>query len=147
MERRAPYYRAVAGLALLGVALTAYLTGEYLGGGVPACGPVLSGCAKVTTSEYATFLGIPVALLGMLMYGVLVLGATAALVWEETWLLRRGLLALAAVGVAFSVYLTVVQIVAIEALCIYCLASAGLITAIFAVLLARALRGARRVAT
>lgn len=138
MKRGAGYYWGVAGLGLVAVGLTAYLSVEYLEGSAPSCG-IASGCAQVTTSEYATLLGIPVAVLGMAMYSVLVMGAVAVLAQGETRLLRRGLLALAGFGVAFTVYLVVVQIVAIGALCIYCLGSAGLITAIFVVLLAKAL--------
>ena len=70
------------------------------------------------SSEYAEILGLPVPVLGLIGYlGILattfVAGETARLVGA----------ALALGGLAFSIYLLVVQIVAIGALCQWCLAS------------------------
>ena len=121
----------VAGLSLLGLGLTTYLAVVYMQGHAPACGPA-SGCAQVTTSRYARFLGIPVTLLGMAMYAALLLGALAMLSLEPPPRpLPLGLLLLSGAGVGFSTYLTVVEVAVLRALCDYCLASFGLVTLIF----------------
>ena len=51
-------------LALGGLAIASYLLAVRLLGESPACGPV-RGCDTVAASEYATVLGLPVALFGV----------------------------------------------------------------------------------
>ena len=107
---------AVGVLALAGAAIAAYLTYAKYADATIACST--GGCETVQSSEYAEILGLPVPVLGLIGYlGILattfVAGETARLVGE----------ALALGGLAFSIYLLVVQIVAIGALCQWCLAS------------------------
>ena len=107
---------AVAVLALAGAAIAAYLTYAKYADATIACST--GGCETVQRSEYAEILGLPVPVLGLIGYlGILattfVAGETARLVGA----------ALALGGLAFSIYLLVVQIVAIGALCHWCLAS------------------------
>ena len=107
---------AVAVLALAGAAIAAYLTYAKYADATIACST--GGCETVQSSEYAEILGLPVPVLGLIGYlGILattfVAGETARLVGA----------ALALGGLAFSIYLLVVQIVAIGALCQWCLAS------------------------
>jgi uncharacterized membrane protein len=60
--------RALLGSAMI---ITAYLAIVTLtnGGGAPGCGPD-SGCDQVLTSPWAYWLGIPVSLPGLALYGV-----------------------------------------------------------------------------
>lgn len=123
-------------LAATGLAVAAYLTSVRLLGEAPACGPV-RGCDTVAASEYATVLGIPVALLGLGFSIVLVMLAVA---W---WRLgdRRALYAtyaLGLIGVAMVAYLTYLELFVIEAICIWCVTYAvtvvaGWIVAVLAV--------------
>jgi uncharacterized membrane protein len=108
--------QAVATLALLGAAISGYLTITWAADVAPVC--TTGGCAKVQNSEYAELVGIPVAALGLGAY--LVILATA---------LRAGPgpaavgAALSLAGVAFSAYLFVIQAFVIEAFCLWCLLS------------------------
>ena len=129
---RAPIlcWSAAAVLSLGGLALATYLSVAHLSGAGVACG-VSGGCGAVTTSEYSRFLGIPVALLGVGGYAILLLGSLAALgLPQPPVLLRRGLAGVAAIGFAFSAYLTATQVFIIGSYCVYCLTSASLMTAI-----------------
>ena len=111
-----------------GIALTAYLTwASFSGGGVQGCAAG-GGCDAVLTSPWATLLGLPTALWGMLAY--LTLAAIAFVRradqhWSYAW-------TAAFVGVCYSVYLTVVSLTILGAACPYCLTSLALMSAILA---------------
>jgi uncharacterized membrane protein len=70
----------------------------------------------VQQSEYAELAGIPVALLGLLAF-VAVLALTA---WD-TPLARTITAAIALVAAAFAVYLVVLQLFVIDAVCTWCM--------------------------
>lgn len=121
-------------LALLGMVLTAYLTYAASFETHPAfCGED-SGCDLVQSSRWATFLGMPMALWGLMTYAVL---AGLALQARTRPTRRTPLLFVAVCGFSISAYLTVISVVEIEATCPYCLASFGLITAIMGLSLVR----------
>ena len=110
-------------LAAAGLAVAAYLTAVRLLGEAPACGPV-RGCDTVAASEYATILGVPVALLGLGFSFVLT--ALAAAWWRRGD--RRALHAaygLGLLGVAMVGYLTYLELFVIEAICIWCVTYAA----------------------
>lgn len=134
---------AVALAAVPGLFVSLYLLLYKLGiYGTLACGQGGS-CSVVQASSYARFLGVPVAGWGAGWY-VAVLGAA---LWGAH-AAGRGqddasgggsagaprpasvLLALAAGGFLFSAYLTWVELFVIEAICRWCLVSAGLSTVI-----------------
>ena len=107
---------AIAVLALVGAGIAAYLVYVHARGIAPVCGT--GGCEKVQTSSYSELAGIPVATLGLLAYltifaSALVRGPAAAAVG----------LAVSLAGAAFALYLLVVQIAVIEAICIWCVGS------------------------
>ena len=132
-------WSAAAALSLAGLALATYLSIAYLSGEPASCGT--GGCGAVTTSEYARFLGVPVALLGVAGYAALLMGSLALLgAPQPAPALRWGLAAVAALGFAFSAYLTATQALLIGSYCVFCLASASLMTALMALTLAAALR-------
>jgi len=122
------------GLAAAGIALTAYLTAIAWFGKLPAFCGADSECDLVQQSRWARLLGLPIAFWGL---------ATYALLARFLWRLRthagawRGALMLAAIGAAVSWYLTAVSVLVLEATCAYCLASFGLMNALFVLVLLR----------
>jgi uncharacterized membrane protein len=117
----------MAALALAAVGIALYLGLTKLSGGDPACG-VLRGCDTVNQSEWASFMGIPTGLFGAAASAVTFAGALA---W---WLLadRRALLVAYVVGLLslpFLAFLTYLEIVVIEAICVWCVSYAVLVLA------------------
>ena len=109
---------ATAVVALIGLGIATYLSIVHYAGADPVCA-IAHGCATVQKSSYAEFAGIPVALLGLLGY-VAILGSLIK--DNET---TRSLTALLAIcGLAFSAWLTYVEIWELEAICIWCVGSA-----------------------
>ena len=140
MSIRKICWAASAALSLAGLVLATYLSVAYLSGAGVACG-VDGGCGAVTTSEYSRFLGVPVALLGVGGYAILLLGSLAALgLAQPPAIMRWGIAGIAAIGFAFSAYLTATQAFLIGSYCVYCLTSASLMTAIMLLTLAAAVR-------
>ncbi|MEA2366861.1 MAG: hypothetical protein QOI32_2373 [Thermoleophilaceae bacterium] len=120
--------RAIAGLALLGLAISAYLTYVHYAEVQPFCTGI-SDCERVQTSDYAELAGIPVAVLG-------IVGYTAILASLWTRVEVTVLLGYTAVG--FSAYLTWAELFKIDAICQWCVASAltSVAIAVLATLLA-----------
>ena len=116
-------------LSLVGMALTAYLSwAASSGSGLQGCG-IDSGCDAVLSSRWATLLGAPTAVWGLLAYGTLAglaFGRRAGWRWIATWTVSF-------VGVLYSVYLTTVSVTLLGATCPYCLTSLAIMTALFAV--------------
>ncbi|OGA31789.1 MAG: hypothetical protein A3G80_07080 [Betaproteobacteria bacterium RIFCSPLOWO2_12_FULL_62_13b] len=84
----------------------------------------------VNNSVYARIYGVPVAFIGLAGYLVL-LGLALAVLQTEGVVQRRLLtigFLLALGGVGFSAYLTYIEVYVIEAICIWCVTSALLIT-------------------
>ena len=115
-------------MSSLGIVLTGYLAWTALSGGrVQGCA-VGGGCDVVLTSRWATLLGLPTSLWGLVGYTGL---AGIAFVrradthWSYAW-------TAAAFGVCYSVYLTVVSLTILQSACPYCLTSLALMTGILA---------------
>jgi uncharacterized membrane protein len=108
----------VAALALAGLGIAGYLTWARYAHESVACPIGGGGCETVQESSYSEVAGIPVALLGLLLY-LVVLGLVA---WD-TPAARQAVAALALAGTAFAVYLLVVQLAVIDAVCSWCLAN------------------------
>jgi uncharacterized membrane protein len=127
--------RVAAGLvALAGMAVAGYLTWVHYDEAALVC-VAGGGCETVQQSSYAELAGIPVALLGLLGYA-----AIFALVLWDAPSARLGAASLAFVGLAFSVYLIVLQLFVIDAVCVWCLANDVLIAPSLAALTALRLR-------
>jgi uncharacterized membrane protein len=105
---------AIASLALLGLAISAYLTWVHYAGIEPVCTGI-SDCERVQSSEYAELVGIPVALLGVAGYAAL-LGS----LWVRVELTAL----LSYFALAFSAYLTWAELFRIDAICQWCVVSA-----------------------
>ena len=131
---RDPLRAGATAAGALGLAIAAYLTAVHYAGGTPACG-IAHGCATVQASEWATFGGVPVALIGVLGY----LGIVT-LAWIPGEGARLGGAVMAIGGLGFSGYLTYRELFDIHAVCQWCVASAVLMTVLAALCVARALR-------
>lgn len=129
--KRPPDWPVVA-LAGVGMAVTAYLTGVHWWDGSPAFCEVGSSCDVIQQSRWSTVLGLPLALWGFLTYALIGLIAYRPLVPAKrwTWLWR-----ISVVGLAISLYLTLAGIIALQAVCIWCLISLAVIAGIFTLLL------------
>lgn len=136
---------AVAILALIGLFISAYLLLYKLGVyGELACGT--GSCETVQASAYATFLGLPVAGWGVGWYAAVFVVAflsTQASFSAASWPPRL-LLVLATAGLAFSGYLTYVELFVINAVCRWCVVSALITVAIFVLGMSGGVRKAGR---
>src|SRR2546428_12948425 len=111
--------QAIAFLALAGLFVALYLWLHALGFGGPIKCGASGGCETVQTSQWAVFLGLPVAFYGVLGYLTLLVVALVAL--RPTALAQRGwyllLLLLSTVGVGFTTYLADVELFLISPIC------------------------------
>jgi uncharacterized membrane protein len=128
--RRLPQLLVALGLA--GLAISAYLVITHYGKEPIQCGGV-GDCNYVNSSEYASVAGIPVSLLGVAMYVGLI---SAAFWWGRRPADEKRMIvywALALSGAGYAAYLTYVELAVLHAICIYCVASAAVLTISLAV--------------
>jgi uncharacterized membrane protein len=109
---------ACAAVATIGLGIAAYLTIVHYTGSSPVCA-ISHGCETVQKSRYAEVAEVPVALLGLLGYVAILLSLLRD---DELWRTVTAVLALA--GFAFSAWLTYAEIALLNAICIWCVASA-----------------------
>jgi len=122
----------IALLSLAGLFVAIYMYLYKIGKiGTLVCGT--GGCETVQLSPQARFLGIEVALIGILGYGALLGLALLALQprfagagWPS-----RLLAVLSGGAVLFTAYLTYLELFVIHAICRWCVGSAAIITGIF----------------
>ena len=121
---------AAALLSLAGLFVSLYLYLYKLGYiGTLACGT--GECEKVQFSSYSRFLGIEVPLLGLVGYATL-LGLSVLALQQPGRARWPGLLRLlSGGGLAFTVYLTYLELFVIHAICRWCVGSAGIILLLF----------------
>ena len=116
-------------LAAAGLGVSTYLTYTHWADQAIVCGG-LGNCELVQNSEYATLGPVPIALLGALMYAGLG-GLAFITLWrrpsEPDWPILA-FWAGALAGTVYSAYLTYLELFVLEAICVYCVASAGLVT-------------------
>ncbi|MFN2221727.1 MAG: vitamin K epoxide reductase family protein [Chloroflexota bacterium] len=129
-------------IAILGIGVAAYLAYVEVAQVTAVCGPV-GHCNLVQSSAYARILGVPIAILGVISY-VAVIG-----LWYVELLAKQdaqktaariGLIGLTVFGTLFSIYLTLLELFFIRAVCAWCLSSAVLTT----ILMVMAVRPATR---
>ena len=135
----------IGGIAVLGALNTAYLTITKLTNGATAC--PTGGCEQVLSSAYATVLGLPLAVFGLVAYVSMAILALAPLAIQGdqqkelrsnlenwTWLL---LFAGSTAMLIFSGYLMNIMITKFvipygaQGICYYCVASAIFALALF----------------
>ena len=117
------------GLALLGMALSGYLTFSAWQGSRVAFCTQGAGCDVVLNSRWSTLFGMPTSFWGFLTYALL-----AAVAWNKNvvdqW---RWAWVIALFGLLYSLYLTSVAFFELQAACPYCLTSLALMATIFIV--------------
>lgn len=127
--------RAGATLAAVGIGISTYIAIADAGGGAPACFAGSQGCQTVADSSYSHLAGIPVSAIGIAGYVAILV----AMLWPGD----PGRFAAASfslIGFCFSLYLTYLELAVIDAICQWCVASAVVVTAIFALSLVRLVR-------
>ncbi len=124
----------VTGLAVAGMALTAYLAITYWLGDTPLYCTEGSSCEIVQQSRWGTFLMLPTAFWGFLTYAALGhIGyrfRDRAAHWKWSFLISI-------IGLGYSIYLVSVSFFVIKEVCAYCLVSFALMTSIFGVITSR----------
>jgi uncharacterized membrane protein len=120
-------------VAAIGLGIAGYLTAVHYDGGAPVCA-ISHGCATVQQSEYAELAGVPVALLGVLGYAAILLTLLS-----DGEAARTATAFLALAGVGFSGWLTYVEVVKLDAICIWCVGSAVCMVLLAVLSAARAL--------
>lgn len=126
---------AAFAVALAGLGIAGYLTAVHYSGGSPVCA-IAHGCATVQQSAYADLAGVPVALLGVAGYA-----AILACLARDGEGARVAAAFLSLAGLGFSAWLTYVEVALLEAICIWCVASAVCMAALAALSIARMLGG------
>ncbi len=131
-DRALRFAAAVASIA--GLAVAGYLTWAHYADASVVCG-LGGGCETVQSSTYAKVAAVPVAVLGLAAYTTI----CALLAWDAP-VARLAAAAIALVGLLFGMYLLVVQLFVIDAVCTWCLANDVVIAPALAVLTALRLR-------
>ena len=114
-------------LATFGIGVATYIALADSGGGSPVCLAGGHGCQTVAESSYSHLAGIDIAVFGIAGYALLL--ACALLRGDGA---RMGGFALSLVGFGYSLYLTYLELFTIDAVCQWCIASAVLMTLLFA---------------
>ena len=126
--------RILAGIVgLSGLGIATYITVNEVRGELVACGTG-GGCETVLTSRYAEVMGVPLYWFGVVGY-ISILGAN--LVSGDRGRLLAFVLSFFGFGV--SAYLTFLQYVVIENICVWCRGSAIAMSILFLLCLARLL--------
>ena len=125
---------AAAAIATVGLAIATYLTIVHYAGGEPVCA-VAHGCATVQKSDYAQLAGVPVALLGVVGYAAILTSLI-----RDTETTRTAAAFLSISGLAFSGWLTYVEVFELDAICIWCVGSAICMALLAVITTARMLR-------
>jgi uncharacterized membrane protein len=134
-------------LTVCGLAAAAYLSYEHFTASTTLACPDTGrvSCAKVTSSSYATFLGVPVALLGLVFFLVLL-----PLVLPSAWraagvAVHRARLAWVVIGMVSVLYLVWAELFQVRAICLWCTGVHVITTLVFAlVVFAEAFRPSTR---
>jgi len=135
-------FALIAALSLAGVIVSAIsLQRHYAKSATQFCDfSQRFSCDIVNRSEYSSIIGIPVAGIGVVGYGVLLVLATFLHTRAET---PNRLLGAAIAGLAFALYLTYVEAYVLETWCILCLLSLAFISLISLLAIVVKLKGAR----
>ncbi|HEY1952342.1 MAG TPA: vitamin K epoxide reductase family protein [Gemmatimonadaceae bacterium] len=124
----------VAALALAGIFISLYLT-LYKIGVIGELSCSIGSCETVNSSKWSRFFGFPVAAWGLLFYidvfALSLIGTQPR--FEDELIVSTVLVIEAAIGVLFSAWLTYLELGVIHAICIWCVTSALVVTAILIV--------------
>ncbi len=116
-------------LSLIGLLSSAYLTADYYTiGGLKF--PVLSISEEVTTSKFATILGIPTAMWGVFYFLIILM---IILLYQDTKnkTILSFLMPIFTIGLVVSGWLLFAQIVIIKTICLHCLIPSAIAVILF----------------
>lgn len=116
-------------LALIGFVDAAYLTIRHYLGAAPPC-LLFNGCETVTTSAYASWGPVPVALVGAIFYLALFVLTLLYLDLKRPRILQSVFI-LSVLGFSATIYFLAVQAFILKTFCSYCLVSAAVSILIF----------------
>lgn len=136
---------AVPVLGLAGLGVSSYLTYVHYALIEPVC--VFSAkCDEVLASPYAQMWGVPLALLGMIMYAVVI--ALNLLLWrrDSAWEhpIALGIYGVTLTGMVFTGYLYYLEIFVLHAFCSWCIISSIILAIIFVISIINFVRTKRR---
>lgn len=117
-------------IAILGLLVSSYLLVAYVTGGPILCRGGY-GCETVRASAYASFMGIPTPAYGVVYYSLLITGVLL-LSSIHAAAVRQCLKFLTLSGLLVSAYLTYIEAFVINTWCWWCVVSALLSLAAFA---------------
>jgi uncharacterized membrane protein len=125
-------------LSIAAAAVASYLTVTHYGDpaalACPDTGVV--NCTLVTTSSWSVFVGVPVALLG-LIWSLVMVGLTLPRTWRNASVVfDRARLAASGLGAVAVLYLVYVELFRIGAICLWCTAVHVLAVCLFGAVLA-----------
>lgn len=119
---------AIMLLSFLGIGLCMYLWYVHIQSLKAFC--PTGGCDVVLSSQWAVFLGEPVAAWGMLFYvGVFGLSIMRLLSKDKRWSIA--MLVFLVIGLVFTFYLRVIEIAFIHSICLLCWGSVVILLVIF----------------
>ena len=105
--------------SLLGLGVSSFLFYEYSIAGSIIC-PTGGGCDIVRASPYSLFLGISIPILGIVFYLAMAVLAVVRSQASSRKMLFYLQLLIAVAGVGFGIYLTLLEIFVIRAICFWC---------------------------
>ena len=119
-------------LAVIGLGVAGYLAYVETQMVSAICGPI-GDCNAVQSSTYARLFGLlPIGILGLIGYALILVAWIVQRLRNDRWgnYAPIAILGMSLLGTVFSVYLTYLEIFVIEAVCIWCLSSAVIMTLI-----------------
>ena len=122
---------AIGIFSFIGFIDASYLAVKHYTGTIPPC-TIVKGCEAVTTSQYATIGGVSVAFFGAIYY-LIILITSIALIDTDNNFLKKFLSRFSIIGIIASFWFISLQVFVINALCLYCIASATSSIAIFTI--------------
>lgn len=123
---------ASVALAVIGTALSGYLTYIHYSGALALCLGA-GGCETVQTSRYAEIAGLPVALLGLFAFAAVTVLAAIRLREGASDRMLTGIFGITLGGSLFALYLTYLELFVIHAICPWCVVVDSVMVALFAV--------------
>jgi len=125
---------AAVALAVVGSAISAYLTWVHYSGQLALCLGV-GGCETVQASQYAEIAGRPVALLGLAAFAAATTLAMLRLRADAPAWTLTALFGITLSGTLFAAYLTGLEVFVIHAICPWCVVVDSAMAALFVVTL------------
>ncbi len=121
-------------LSIVGLIDSGYLSWIKFSHTEEKCIPGFGNCAAVNSSSFSTVYNIPVAYMGFMAYGIILLLLLFGKKWPTITAISSYLMfGITLVGLLFSMYLTYVQFGILKTFCPYCLLSAITTTLLFTI--------------